>query len=122
MKSKTKIEKQLKRKTNNELVRTIIELKKHNSWLEIAGILSGPRRKNPNLNLEEINKSAKEGEKIVIPGKVLSQGEIDKKLKIIALDFSGRAIEKLLKSKTEFSYINQELKENPNAKGIRILK
>ncbi len=122
MKSKTLIEKQLQRKKNSELVKTIIAAKKNDSWIEIAKILSGPRKKRVEINLEDISKKAEEGETIVIPGKVLSQGEFNKKVKIIALNFSEKAKEKLLKAKCEVFSILEEIKLNPEAKGIRILK
>ncbi len=122
MKSKTLIEKQLKRKKNSDLVKTIIAAKKNDCWIEIAKILSGPRKKRVDMNLEEINKRTEEGEVIVIPGKVLSQGELDKKIKVIALNFSGKAREKLLNFKCEVSNILEEIKRNPEAKGVKILK
>jgi large subunit ribosomal protein L18e len=122
MKSKTKISKQTKKKTNLELVKTIVAAKKKDNWLDIAGIMSGPRKKRVNANLEKINKETKEGETILIPGKVLSNGEITKKLKIIALSFSEKAKEKILKSNSECSYIIEEIKKNPEAKGIKIIK
>ncbi len=122
MKSKTLIEKQLQKKNNPDLVKTLISAKKKEKWIKIAQILSGPRRKRVNLNLDEINKQSKEKEKIMIPGKVLSQGEINKKIKIIALSFSEKAKEKLKKSGCEISNILNEIKSNPSAEGIRVLK
>ncbi len=122
MKSKTLIEKQLQKKNNPDLVKTLISAKKKEKWIKIAQILSGPRRKRVNLNLDEINKQSKEKEKIMIPGKVLSQGEINKKIKVIALSFSEKAKEKLKKSGCEISNILNEIKSNPSAEGIRVLK
>ena len=122
MKTKTSIEKQLQKKTNSELVETIILAKKNKGWLEVAGILSGPRRKRTNVNLGKIDEEAKEGEIIVIPGKVLSLGEINKKIKLAALGFSEIAREKLLNSKSEAVTILEEIKKNPSAKGIKILR
>lgn len=122
MKSKTLIEKQTKKKTNTSLVKTIIAAKKKDNWNEIARILSGPRRTKRSVNIGEINKESKEGEIIIVAGKVLSQGEINKKIKIRALNFSEKAKEKLLKSKSEISSILEEIKKNPEAKGIKILK
>jgi len=121
MKSKTKIEKQIQKKNNPELIETLMNAKKKDKWLEVAGILSGPRRKMVNLNLNEINNQVKEKDKALIPGKVLSQGEINKKIKVIALSFSENAIAKLKKSGCEFSKIIDEIKSNPLAEGIRIL-
>jgi large subunit ribosomal protein L18e len=122
MKSKTKISKQLERKSNSNLMETIIAGKKQEAWNEIAGILSSPRRNKICINLEQINKDAKAGEIVVVPGKVLSQGDIDKKIKVVAFSFSEKAREKLLSVKCEVSYILDEIKSNPSAKGIKILK
>ena len=122
MKSKSKIEKQLQKKKNPELVETIISAKKKEAWIEIAGILSGPRRKNVNMNLDDLNKEAKSGETIVVPGKVLSLGNIDKKINIVALGFSSVAKEKILKSGGKILSILEEIKKNPEAKNVKILK
>ena len=121
MKTKTKIGKQIQKKSSKELVETIIAAKKKNKWLKIARILSGPRRKAVSLNLGEINENSKDGEIIIVPGKVLSQGEISKKVKIVALGFSEKAKEKLLKSKIPSSSIIEEIKKNPDIKSGRIL-
>lgn len=122
MKSKTRIEKQMSRKTNKELIENLIAAKKNKNWLKVVEILSGPRKKRININLEKIDKEAKEGEKIVIAGKVLSQGEIKKKIKVVAFGFSEKAREKLLKSGSEVLDIIDEIKKNPKAEGVKILK
>ncbi len=121
MKSKTKIGKQVEKKKNIVLVETILNAKKQGKWIKIASLLSYPRRKRKDWNLDEIDENSKEGETLVAPGKVLSQGEINKKIKIVALGFSEQAKEKLLKSKIAFSSISEEIKKNPEAKNIRIL-
>ena len=121
MKTKTKINKQLKRKTSDELVDTILASKKNNGWNEVAAILSGPKSRRVIINLDEISKISKAGETIVVPGKVLSQGEMDKKIRLVALAFSESARKKILDSKGEIETIFNEIKKNPNAKGIRIL-
>ncbi len=122
MKSKTSIEKQLERKTNPELVKTIIEAKKKKNWLEVAAVLSSPRAKRINMNLDKINDEAKEGEIVVVAGKVLSQGELNKKIKVVALSFSEMAKEKISKAKGETLTILEEIKKNPEAKNVRFLK
>lgn len=120
-KSKTKIEKQLQKKTNSVLVETIIAAKKKEAWKKVAEMLTAPRRKRMDVNLERIEKETKAGETIVVPGKVLSQGEMDKKIKVVALSFSEKAKEKLLNSKCEALTILDEIKKNPDAKNIKIL-
>ena len=120
MKSKTLIEKQLKRKSNSELIETIIAAKKKKAWTKVAAMLAGSRKNQINVNLNELNK-LKEREKVIVPGKVLSQGEINKKVKVVALGFSEKAKEKLLKSGSDVSSILKEIKSNPEAKDIKIL-
>ena len=122
MKSNTLIEKQTKKKTNPEIVETIRLARKNKAWVEIASSLSTPKRKRVELNLDEINDQVKEGDKIVVPGKILGVGEIDKKIKIIAINFSEGAKEKLLKSKIGICKIIEEIKINPEAKGVKFIK
>ncbi|MCL5018595.1 MAG: 50S ribosomal protein L18e [Candidatus Pacearchaeota archaeon] len=122
MKTKTQIETQLRRKTNPELVKTIIEAKKGEKWLEVAGILSSPRVKKINVNLDKKSSGKDEGEVIVVPGKVLSEGEISKKIKVVAFSFSEKAKEKIEKAKGETWTILEEIKKNPEGKGIKIIQ
>lgn len=121
MKSKTKIDSQLIRKGNDSLALTIISAKKNDAWLPVASILASSRRTRPSLNLDEINEQAKDGETVLVPGKILSVGEVTKKIKLVALGFSEKAREKLLKSKIQISNIADEIKHNPDAKGLRVL-
>jgi len=120
MKSITKISKQESKKTNSELVETIRLAKKNKEWQAVAHIISGSRRNRINLNLDKISKEAKAGEAIVVPGKVLSLGEIDKKIKVIALGFSSQAKEKLKKAGCETLTILEAIKAN--VKEFKILK
>lgn len=109
------------KKRNPFLVKTILNAKKQDKWIKIASLLSYPRRKRVSWNLDEIDKNCEDGETAVVPGKVLSQGEISKKITIVALGFSEKTKEKLLKSKTPFLDIIEEIKKNPEAKNARIL-
>jgi len=122
MKTKSKIGKQLERKQSPELVETILAAKKNKNWLKLAHILTSPRRKSLSFNLSKINEKVGEAKKIIIPGKVLSQGDFDKKVKIIALKFSGKAKERLLKSKIDFSTILEEIKSNPEMKDVQVIE
>ena len=123
MKSKTKIEKQSLKKGNPILVETLRAAKKTGNefWMKAAGVLSGPRRNKVAVNLDEIEAATSEGDSIVIPGKILSQGEISKKIAIVAYAFSEKAREKLLKTKSHAVSILEEIKKNPEAKGLGFL-
>jgi len=120
IKSKTKIEAQLRNKTNVLLVQTVIEAKKNPAWILVAQTLTSPGRKSKGVNLYDIEKS--DGKTIVVCGKVLSDGEVTKKIKVAAINFSQKAKEKLLKAGCEVVTIMDEIKNNKDAKGVVILK
>ncbi len=122
MKSNTKIDTQLKRKRNPELVETIISAKRNDSWKRVAEIMTTTRKRKFERNLNSINENSKDGETVVIPGKVLSVGELEKKIKVVAFSFSESAKEKILKSGSKISTIFDEIKRNPSAEGVRILE
>ena len=121
-KSNRKLKEQIGRKTNPSLIETFASAKKNNGWKKIADILSSPTRRQSRLNLSEIDKQTSAGDTVLIPGKVLSQGEITKKIKICALSASKNAREKMKHSKTEFLTINEEINKNPKCEGIKILR
>lgn len=122
MKSKTLIDKQMKRKLNPEVVETIIKAKKNEKWVEIAGLLSMPRSKRIEVNLNKIDKESKEGDTILVPGKVLSSGDISKKIRIAAISFSLEAEKKLKNKKCEIVRIKEEIEKNPKMQGVKIIK
>jgi ribosomal protein L18E len=115
--SKTKISKRLRKKTNPELAEAILIAKKNN-LIELAKALSTSTRRQSKINLEDINKQKENI--IIVPGKVLSTGEISKKT-VYALGFSQIAKEKLKKSGSKFETILEALKKDNKLKG-KILK
>ncbi|MFA5258975.1 MAG: uL15 family ribosomal protein [Candidatus Pacearchaeota archaeon] len=116
--TKNQISKRVKSKTNLYLVRTI-NLAKKNNLLDLARKLSGPSRKQKNINMNQLNEL--EDKQVLIVGRVLGQGIINKKISIAALGFSQQAKEKLKKAGCEFKSINQEIEDNPTLKGVKIL-
>jgi large subunit ribosomal protein L18e len=105
--SKTKINKRMNMKTNSVLVQTIFLAKKINQ--ELASALSVPTRKQAKVNVGKLNQA--KSELVFVPGKVLSSGEITKKMKVYALGFSKIAKEKLKKAGCEFDTIINVLKK-----------
>jgi large subunit ribosomal protein L18e len=116
MKSKTKIKKQIKRKTNSDLIGVLRILNKGKNK-ELANILSMPRRKMVEVNLDRIEKESKDSDVIIVPGKVLGKGEVKKKIKIMALSFSAEAKKKLETAKCELVSLNDEIKKLKEIKG-----
>lgn len=119
--SKTKIGARLTRKTDRDIVDTIIEAKKNKNWMKIAQAVSGSRRNYPSVNLKEIDKFSSDGDIIIVPGKVLGSGNINKKLRVCAISFSLSAVEKLKSSKGEAIKLIEEIRKNPKAQGVKII-
>ena len=116
--SKTKINKRKERKRKTELVETI-EIAKKANLLDLAKKLSGPTKLQKKVNLEDLDK-LKENQVLVV-GKILGQGNINRKIKISALGFSESAKEKLKKAGCEMNEIKQELEKNKKLEGVKII-
>ena len=104
----------MRKKTNIYLAEAIFIAKKNN-LLEIASALSMSTRQQAKVSLTKINESKKDT--VIIPGKVLSSGEIKKKLRVYALGFSEKAEEKLKKAGCEIKNIIDVLKQNKKVEG-----
>ena len=120
--SKTFTKIRTKKKTNSELVETIALALKNKAWNSLAHKLSGATRSFSAVNLDKIEKETKAGDTIIIPGKVLSKGNVTKKVRLCALSFSETAIEKLKATKSEVVLISEEIKKNPKATGVRVIQ
>ena len=112
--------------TNQHLAGLIQELRKkaneHKSliWKRLADDLARPTRQRRIVNLYKLNKHTKEGETIIVPGKVLGVGELNHKLTVAAWSFSGNAFEKINKVGKAIP-IADLIKESPKGKKIRII-
>jgi len=106
--SKTLISKRVGRKSNKELAEAIILAKKQDQ-IKLAQVLSGPTRNQAKVNVSEIQESGKDS--VIVPGKVLAKGDIDRKTAVYALSFSAAAKEKLSKAGCETKTIISALRE-----------
>jgi len=122
MLSRTKIKSRIARKTNPELIETLREALKHKEWIEVAKLLSSSRSKYSSINLSKLEEATTEGDTIVVIGKVLGSGNLNKRIRVCALGYSKEAKEKLKKIKAEIVTIKEEIKANPKAEGIKIIK
>ena len=114
-------------KSNIQLIKLVEELKKQSSlenvkvWKRIASDLEKPTRRRSTVNLYKINKFTKPEETVIVPGKVLSLGELDHKVNVAAFNFSSEAKNKITNANGKVLTIYELLKLNPKGKGVRIL-
>jgi len=90
-------------------------------WKRIVKDLNKPSRQRKVVNVYKIDKYAREGETIIVPGKVLSVGELNKKVDVAALNFSNGAKEKIIGAKGKAMSIKELFQTNPEGKKVRIL-
>lgn len=113
--------------TNLEMKQLLTELKTQSIkgnvklWKRLAEDLEKSNRDRRVVNISRINHFTKEGEMIVVPGKVLGTGALNHKLTIAAYSFSNSALREIEKVKGKAITITQLLKEKPDGKGIRII-
>lgn len=89
-------------------------------WERLAEDLNKPTRQRRVVNVYTLDKYAQTGETVVVPGKVLSLGELTKPLEVAAFSFSTEALRKI-NEKGKTLTITELLQKNPKGKNIRIM-
>ncbi|WP_342304360.1 50S ribosomal protein L18e [Methanolobus sp. ZRKC5] len=118
----------IERKTNPRTPVLIAALKEGSRqtdaaiWRDVAKRLEKPGRNYAQVNLSKINRYAKDGETVLIAGKVLGSGLLEKAVTVAAYNFSVTAMEKITGLGGKCLTIEQILEENPKGSGIRILQ
>jgi len=114
-------------KTDPNLVALIFELKattRENGaaiWRDIAKRLEKPKKNWAEVNLSNLERNTKDGEIILVPGKVLAAGSIDKKITVAAYSFSERALAAIEGAGGEGMTIKELLEKNPKGSKVRIM-
>ena len=119
--------KQISRKSNSELVKTIDELKRASRendapiWKSIAKKLEGPNRNWPVVNVSKIEYNASKNGKVVIPGKLMGSGTLSKKVTVSAYSFTKSAVEKVEGAGGKCMIYDEFIKKNPSGKDVVVI-
>lgn len=111
---------------NERLKELIGSLKKQsmeqqsNIWKRIALELERPTRYHRVVNLSRIEKYCDDNDIIIVPGKVLSGGELTKKVTIAAYAFSRKTAEKIA-SKADIITIEEAMRKYPKGNNLKII-
>lgn len=89
-------------------------------WKRVAEDLEKPTRARRTVNVFKIDASARDGETLIVPGKVLGEGDLTKKVTVAAFSFSDGARAKINKTGKALS-INELVRSNPKGAKVRIL-
>lgn len=109
---------------NKRLLHLLNKLRKAKKpfWKRVKELLEKPRRKRVAVNISKIDQYSKEGETIIVPGKVLGSGRISKPLRIVAFSFSESAQRLIKEAGGETAYIEEIVdKEQDNVSQFRII-
>ncbi|SFM59653.1 50S ribosomal protein L18e [Methanolobus profundi] len=118
----------IQRKTNPRtpvLIAALKEEARQNEaaiWRDVAKRLEKPGKNYAQVNLSKINRYAKDGETVLIAGKVLGSGLLNKAVTVAAYNFSATAMEKIAEVGGKCLTIEEMMKENPKGSGIKILQ
>ena len=113
--------------TNPYLRELIVNLKK--KWLEVnapiwkdtAEKLSRSTRQRVEVNLSDIERNVADGETVLVPGVVLSSGNLTKKVHVAAWRFSKATEQKIKKANGKIMTIEELVKENPKGSNVKII-
>ncbi|NLI74439.1 MAG: 50S ribosomal protein L18e [Euryarchaeota archaeon] len=115
------------RKTDPNLVTLIGDLKRESRegevaiWRDIAQRLEKPSRNWAEVNLSRLDRYAQDGDIVVVPGKVLGAGRINKKVTVAAFRFSTSAAKAIDEAGGKRMTIPELVKENPSGSKVRIM-
>jgi large subunit ribosomal protein L18e len=103
------------------LISTLM-MEKKPLWKRVARELSRVRRDRVEVNLSKLDAFAKEGSTVLVPGKVLGSGNINKKITVAAFNFSRTARQLITSAGGKTMNIDALLKTNPSGREVTIFK
>ena len=115
-------------KTNPEIKAIVAGLKEKSKkedaaiWNDIAKKLLRPTRNTAEVNISDINRHTSPDEIVLVPGKVLGNGNLDHKVSVAAMSFSAGAEEKIATAGGECLAILEIAEKNPKGSKIRIME
>jgi len=106
------------------LIRYLKKLSRENNariWRYVAELLQRPRRNKVEVNISKINRYTKEGDLVVVPGKVLGAGILDHPVTVAALAYSESARRKILEAGGQILSIEELASQNPKGSNIKVI-
>jgi large subunit ribosomal protein L18e len=96
---------------------------KINLWKDLAERINKPTRQNVVVNVNKLDLMAKKnkGKILVVPGKILSVGDLEEKAKIVAVSASDTAIAKI-NVNGEFIFLKDFVDEKTKVSNVVMVK
>lgn len=115
-------------KTDPNLIALISDLKAKERetgaavWRDIATRLEKSKKNWAETNLSKLERYAKDGDVIIVPGKVLAAGSISKKVTVAAFSFSETAKTAISATGGKAMSIKDLMVQNPKGSNVRIMR
>ncbi len=112
---------------NPILIDTIQKLKvagksnEANIWLAVAKMLNRSRSRRVEVNIERLAKCTKDNSKVVVPGKVLAEGNIEHKIEVALFAISETAAKKIIDAGGSILTIEEMINKYPDGKEVIII-
>ncbi len=90
-------------------------------WLRLARLAQKPSRARRTVNLNKIARLTREGDTVIIPGKVLGTGNISHKITLCSFSISVAAAGKIIQSGGEILDFGQMRERHPTGSGVVLL-
>ena len=90
-------------------------------WARLSKLALKPSRARRAVNINKIAQLSKDGDVVIVPGKVLGTGSIPHKITLCSFSISGTAADKITGSGGRITGFDEITKEFPTGKGILLL-
>ncbi len=115
------------KKSNPVLRKEIVKLEKAGRkegarvYTKAAEELKKTDKNRVEVNISKLQRYAEEGDTLLVPGKVLGSGRLDKKVEVAAFQFSKKAKESI-DEVGETMFIEDLVEKNPEGNQVKIMK
>ena len=94
---------------------------KRSFWKNVSRFLLKARSTRVIINLGKIDKYSEAADIVLVPGKVLSSGELTHPITLAAFSYSKKALKKITQLGGEFLSIEELMKRNPTGTKVKLI-
>lgn len=90
-------------------------------WSRLAELALKPSSAKKTVNLSQIDKLTKDGDIIMVPGKVLGTGNMSHKITLCSFSISNSGAQKVIQAGGKIQSSSELIKSHPTGKGVVII-
>jgi len=90
-------------------------------WAKLAKLALKPSSVRRRVNLNKISKLTKDGDVVIVPGKVLGTGNIAHKITLCSFSISNSALDKVSNAGGKIINFTNIIEKFPTGKGVNII-